>query len=178
MAKTAPMVTSAVESHSTPIKSQMGRGLCIVGAGMSVQDFEPRLGPPQRRRRTFDGGDLTLEVVAIGGREQAGIVGRRRSDFAPVGRPMRLIRNGVIRGAIGGEKAGILLRHDGHPYLSVFLNDKPNAGNIHRRLTLTAPAKRLIYVAESVYDVRHQYFATNTLGQSHAGGLRGWAHRH
>src|SRR5271169_5734785 len=38
MTKTAPIVTSAVESHSTPTSNQTGRGLCIVAAGKSVQD--------------------------------------------------------------------------------------------------------------------------------------------
>jgi hypothetical protein len=37
MAKISPMVTSAVESQSTPMSIQRGRGLCIVVAGKSVQ---------------------------------------------------------------------------------------------------------------------------------------------
>ena len=38
MAKTAPMVTRAVESHSTPMTNHSGRGLCMAAAGGSIQD--------------------------------------------------------------------------------------------------------------------------------------------
>ena len=38
MAKTAPIVTSAVESHSTPMSNPTGRGFCITIAGATVQD--------------------------------------------------------------------------------------------------------------------------------------------
>ena len=38
MAKTALMVTRAVESHSTPMSNHSGRGLCMAAAGGSIQD--------------------------------------------------------------------------------------------------------------------------------------------
>lgn len=67
-------VTSAVESQSAPTRSQTG---CVLGcraAGGSTQGFELRLGAAERRRRPLDGRDLALEVLAIGGGEQARIV--------------------------------------------------------------------------------------------------------
>jgi hypothetical protein len=72
MAKAAPSVTSAVESHSTPIKSQTGRGLRKVAGGESTPGFELWLGAAQGRRRALDGCDFALEVLAIGRGQQAG----------------------------------------------------------------------------------------------------------
>ena len=52
--------------------------------------------------------------------------------------------------AASSAEACLLVRHDRHLRLSVFLTDKRKAGDIHRRLTLTAPMNRLIYVPEAL----------------------------
>jgi hypothetical protein len=112
------MVTSAVESQSTPIKSQLG------------------IGAAQRRRCALDRGDLTLEMLAIGRCQPAGIVDPRRSDFPANVGFVRAISDGACR--LIRLKACRLVRHDRHRCLSAFLNDQPEARDIHRWLTLTA----------------------------------------
>jgi hypothetical protein len=87
MANTAPIVTSAVESHSTPMSKPYRARLVHRWRRQVGPGFQSRLRPAQCRRCALDRGDLTLEVIAIGGREQAGIVGNRRSGLAPGGQP-------------------------------------------------------------------------------------------
>ena len=75
MATTAPAVTSAVDSQSTPIRSHTGTRLAA-GTGRRLgPGFQRRLGPAQRSRSDFDVGDIARQLVAHGLRHGAGVFG-------------------------------------------------------------------------------------------------------
>jgi hypothetical protein len=135
MAKAAPSVTSAVESHSAPTKSQTGRGLRRVAGGESTQDSSSG----SARRRAAEARSMAaifaFEVLAVGSGQQTGIVGIGR----PAGAPVERCR--IARRRIGREKIEWMIRqmirHERHLRVSVFLSDAAGPSDIHPELTLT-----------------------------------------
>ena len=108
MTKTAPIVTSAVESHSTPMSNHTGRGLCIVAVGKSLQDCNSGSARAQRVGRPLDRGDLALELVAIFGSEQTGVI---HFDLAPMIGIEDLVNNGATFRTVE-RKVGASNGHD------------------------------------------------------------------
>ena len=115
MATAAPTVTIAVEIHSTPTSSQIGRGLWLACGGGSDQDFERRLRLAQRHGRTFDRGNVAGKLIAFDGRRRAGITGICVVTTGPRRRAHALICQGRGVGrAIRRENAEIMIGHDAH----------------------------------------------------------------
>ena len=78
MATTAPAVTSAVDSQSTPMRSHTGRGLPPVLAGALVQDSSAGSARRSVAVARFDVGNLARQLIAHGLRRRAGVF----ADFA------------------------------------------------------------------------------------------------
>ena len=156
MAKAAPSVTSAVESHSTPIKSQTGRGLRKVAGGESTPGFELWLGAAQGRRRALDGCDFALEVLAIGRGQQAGVIGIGSPMRAPVdcGRvARRCVSRRRCGGRIGREKIEWLIRHGGTFTRHLPIRDS-RAQRYSFRANLNVPRICLIFCGKTVRGSR------------------------
>jgi len=117
MAKTAPMVTRAVESHSTPMSNHSGRGLCMAAAGGSIQDSSSG----SALRNVADARSIAaispLQLVAISSGERAGIVRVHLREVAERIQLTNLVYGRSAFRAVGGGKIQMMLRHGAHPYL-------------------------------------------------------------
>ena len=152
MAKAAPSVTSAVESHSAPTRSQMGRGLRKVAGG----EFDPRLRAPARRGARPPTHARWRRFRARGARDRPRPTGQSHQDRQPHARAGRLwpcrapLCQPPLRRPHRARENRVADPAWWHLYASIFLSETTAPSDIHPELTLTCHGFVLFFCGKTV----------------------------
>ena len=149
MAKGAPIVTSAVESHSAPTKSQTGRGLRKVADGVWIYDSSSG----SARRKAAD----ARSIAAISRSRCARSAAASRPESSGLAAPRALrSRAAASRAAAraaaaavaSGERKSSGWSGMAGTFGAIFLSDAVSPSDIHPELTLTCHGFVLFYAGK------------------------------